>query len=353
MSDARIARKDPALSARIVRELELTYADGPSDADDRPPHVRAASGLVAFKEYLAVIQDDANWLALIDDDDQVHALPLPPGPEGSRIFSKRRGNRNEKFDLEACIVVPAADGAELIGFGSGSHRGREWILRVHEGQDMDAVLSERAMHAQLEIDLKAEFLDAARFYDALRATFEFAGAGLNIEGAVLIDDDTIRLFQRGNARPQGEREAVDATGDISGGRSPAHLADPSGMPPPPLRNIRRYDLGALAGVRLTFSDAEHLGGGRILYSASAEDRESDAIVGSTLGVIEPDGTARWTEVIDAQGGRFEGKIEGLTLHRRHASFARFVIDDDDEDLPSVLFEAELSDGFLRGQTTTS
>jgi hypothetical protein len=53
-------------------------------------------------------------------------------------------------------------------------------------------------------------------------------------------------------------------------------------------------------------------------------------------------------VIDADGGRFEGKIEGLTLHRGHANLARFVIDDDDEDLPSVLFEAELSDAFLRG-----
>jgi hypothetical protein len=348
MSDARIARKDPALSARIVRELELTYADGPSDADDRPPHVRAASGLVAFKEYLAVIQDDANWLALIDDDDRVHALPLPPGPEsGSRVFSKRRGNRHEKFDLEACIVVPGRDGAELIGFGSGSHRGREWILRVHEGEDMDAVLSDRSMHAQLEIDLKAEFLDAVRFYDALRATLEFAGAGLNIEGAILVDDDTIRLFQRGNAPAQGEREAVDATGDISWRELAAHLADPAAVPPPPVRNIQRYHLGALEGVRLTFSDAEHLGGGRILYSASAEDPCSDAIVGSTLGVIEPDGTARWTEVVDARGGRFEGKVEGLTVHRRHANFARFVIDDDDEDLPSVLFEAELSEAFLR------
>jgi hypothetical protein len=349
MSEHKIARQDPALSARIVRRLEMTYADGPSEADDRPPHVRAASGLVAFREYLAVIQDDANWLALIDEDDRVHALPLPPGPEsGSRIFSKRRGNRGEKFDLEACIVVPGRDGAELIGFGSGSHRGREWILRVHEGEDMDAVLRDRAKHDLLGIDLQAEFLDAAPFYDALRATREFAGAGLNIEGAVMVDDDTIRLFQRGNARPQGELEPVDATGDISWAALAAHLADPAGVPPPPLRNTRRYDLGALDGVRLTFSDAEHLGGGRILYSASAEDRATDAIVGSTLGVIEPDGTARWTEVIDAQGGRFEGKIEGLTLHRRHASFARFVIDDDDEDLPSVLFEAELSDGFLRG-----
>jgi hypothetical protein len=37
----------------------------------------------------------------------------------------------------------------------------------------------------------------------------------------------------------------------------------------------------------------------------------------------------------------------LTLHPRQANLARFVIDDDDEDLPSVLFEAELSDACLR------
>jgi hypothetical protein len=350
MSDHVIADQDPALSARIVRALGLTYADGPSDADDRPPHVRAASGLVAFREYLAVIQDDANWLALIGDDDRVHALPLPAGPEsGSRVFSKRRGNRHEKFDLESCIVAPGRAGAELIGFGSGSHRGREWILRIHDGDDdMDAVLSERALHDVLGIDLKAEFLDAEPFYDALRATAGFAGARLNIEGAILVDDDTIRLFQRGNARPKDDLPAIDATGDISWQALAAHLADPAAVPPPPVRNIRRYALGALDGVRLTFSDAEHLGGGRILYSASAENPETDAIVGSTLGVIEPDGTARWTEVIDAAGARFEGKIEGLTLHPRHANLARFVIDDDDEDLPSVLFEAELSDAFLRG-----
>jgi hypothetical protein len=42
-----------------------------------------------------------------------------------------------------------------------------------------------------------------------------------------------------------------------------------------------------------------------------------------------------------------GKIEGPTVHRRHAKLARFVIDDD-ADLPSVLFEAGLSDALLRG-----
>jgi hypothetical protein len=33
----------------------MTYDEGPSEPDDRPPHVRAASGLSAFKEYLAVM----------------------------------------------------------------------------------------------------------------------------------------------------------------------------------------------------------------------------------------------------------------------------------------------------------
>jgi hypothetical protein len=70
-------------------------------------------------------------------------------------------------------------------------------------------------------------------------------------------------------------------------------------------------------------------------------------------VIEPDGRSRWTEVIDPRGGRFEGKIEGLSLRRGHANLARFVVDDDDEDLPSVLFEAELSGAFLRGPGQTA
>lgn len=347
MPDPIIAHNDPGLSATVVRELDMVYADGPSEADDRPPHVRAASGLVGFREYLAVIQDDANWLALIDEEDRIHALPLPPGPEsGSRVFSQSRGNRHEKFDLEACIVVPGLHGPELIGFGSGTHAGREWILRVHESEHMDAALSEQASHLHLGIDVTAEFLTARPFYDSLRATSEFCGAGLNIEGAVLLDDDIVRLFQRGNAPTRAGLTPVDATGDFSWRALAAHLAAPSRVPPPPLRNIRRYDLGILNGVRLTFSDAEHLGGGRVLYSASAEDPATGHIVGSTLGVIEPDGQAHWTALSDGRGGTFEGKIEGLSLHRRRASIARFVVDDDDEELPSKLFEAELGRGFL-------
>src|SRR3546814_15500426 len=138
MSLCRTARRDPRLEAHVVRSVAMSYHEGPSDADDRPAHVRAASGLSAFKEYLAVIQDDANWLALIDADGRIHALPLPPGPSGARVFSRDRGNKHDTFDLEACTTVPGEGGHELHGFGSGSHQGREWIPRVNEGASFRA-----------------------------------------------------------------------------------------------------------------------------------------------------------------------------------------------------------------------
>lgn len=348
MTDRIVATRDPALEAHITRRIAMRYADGDCEVDDRPPHVRAASGLSTFKEYLAVIQDDANWLALIDADDRVHAVPLPRGPRtGARVFSGTRGTKHEKFDLEACCTLPGSHGPELIGFGSGSHPGREWILRVHESESFGATLRERAAHAELGVEVEAEFLQARPFFDALRATPAFAGAGLNIEGAVALGDDTIRLFQRGNAPERDGLAPVDATGDISWRALAAHLKDPARVPPPPVTNIRRYELGRLDDVRLTFSDAEHLGGGRILYSASAEDPESDRIAGSVLGIIEPDGRAHWTEVTDTDGGPFRGKIEGLSRAGREADLIHFVIDDDDETLPSEIFEARISPRFLQ------
>ena len=49
------AAEEPRWSARVIAAHDMSYRDGPSDEDDRPPHVRAASGLSAFREYLAVI----------------------------------------------------------------------------------------------------------------------------------------------------------------------------------------------------------------------------------------------------------------------------------------------------------
>lgn len=312
----------------------MTYLDGPSDEDDRPPHVRAASGLSAFRECLAVIQDDANWLALIDADQQVTAVPLPPSPAGDRVFSKKRGNLEDKYDLEACVTVTNGETSELVGFSSGSRAEREWVLRVRD-------LGEAA-------ELKAEFKPAPAFYAAMRDAKPFSGAGLNIEGALSLDGDRIRLFQRGNADPRDGLEPLDATADFSWTALCQHLSDPDRHLPPALENVRTYDLGTLGGVRLTFSDAEHLGEGRVLFSASAEDPETGEIKGSVLGIIESDGQARWIHLSDEDGRLFEGKIEGLTIDRNTKTNVYFVIDDDEEDTPSRIFHALVSEEMLTG-----
>jgi hypothetical protein len=180
----------------------------------------------------------------------------------------------------------------------------------------------------------------------MRETADFCGPGLNIEGALTIGGETIRLFQRGNAEACGGLEPVDATADISWSALRAYLDDPEGVAPPPLDNLKCYELGELDGVRLTFSDAEYLGGGRVLFSASAEDPDSGAIKCSVLGVIEADGSARWTELADEDGHPFQGKIEGLTRDLEDEHKVYFVIDDDDEDEPSKIYEADLSPSFF-------
>lgn len=326
---------DPALDAHVTGRRPMIYEEGPCAVEDRPAHVRAASGLTAFNEFLAVVQDDANWLALIDTDQRVTAVPLPAGPGGARTFSKSRGNKKDKFDLEACITVPCSDGHELVGFSSGSRKGREWILRVRDVRASPSATS-----------FEAEFLEALPFYEAMRSDTDFSGAGLNIEGAVTLDDDRILLFQRGNARARDGLAPVDATAEISWAALCRHLADPDRVEAPRLHNVIAYDLGTLDGVRLTFSDAENLGGGRILFSASAEEKTTGRIAGSILGVLEADGSAHWTELTDEAGEPFRGKIEGLSRDLQDPAKVHFVIDDDDETVPSEIFEATLSRSFF-------
>lgn len=342
------AVQDSRLQARITGSRAMVYAEGASAEEDRPPHVRAASGLSAFLEHLAVIQDDANWLALIDADQKVTAIPLPPSPNGDRVFSRSRGNRCDKYDLEACITVASDSGPELLGFSSGSRAGREWVLRVRDAGEAPPDLNGDGGRA-LADRLNAEFVDAVPFYRSMRENRDFSGAGLNIEGALTVGHDTIRLFQRGNAAPKDGFPAIDATAELSWTDLCRHLADRHASPPP-LRNIRTYDLGELDGVRLTFSDAEYLGDERVLFSASAEDRDTGEIKGSVLGLIGADGSASWTELVDENGRPFGGKIEGLTLDLHDPRTIHFVIDDDDEDAASRIFDALLSEHFLRSDT---
>ena len=324
MSLAIQAREESALGAQIKRSTPLVY-EGKAPDEERPDHVRAASSLTHLVDHFAVVQDDANYLALVErGEHRVQCAALPPGPEGDRVHSKEHGNRGRKLDLEACVDVPGTEGRLLVAFGSGSQESREWIVIV-DWRNEDAAEPETTIY------------DAPAFYTTLREERAFSGSGLNLEGAVFLDEDRMRLFQRGNAEPQDDLQPIDATGDMSYSQLMDHLQQPDEVPPPSLSNITPYEIGALDEVRLTFSDAEATDAG-ILFSASAE--ASDYIAGSVLGIINEEG-ARWTKIIHQDGSIFRGKVEGLTLDPDDATRAFFVIDDDEADKPSDLFEVEL------------
>ncbi|HEX6748611.1 MAG TPA: hypothetical protein VF092_15040 [Longimicrobium sp.] len=331
MTQTRRARFDPTLAARVVRTVPLRYADGADAAFDRPAHVRAASGIVRVGGRIAVVQDDANFIALVDPATGLAtAVTLPAGEGGARQFDDERGNKRFKLDLESCVVLRDGEGEMLAAFGSGSTPLRERIVLVR-GLD--------SPEPELEI------VDASELYARLRAETAFAGSELNVEGAAIFRG-TLRLFNRGNGAPRGDLRGVNATCDLDLATLLASLRDPT-LPPPVPRGVVQYELGEIAGFPLTFTDAAVLGDA-ILYTATAEDSpdatRDGPVAGSAIGIIRGD-EARWCEAKDGDGRRYAGKIEGILPLEPHRALV--VVDRDEPGTPSELSEVVLEgDGWL-------
>ena len=129
----RRATRDPDLAAIVTSATPLLYDAGADASLDRPAYVRAGSGLARTRGGFALIQDDANFIALISRDPlRVTALALPAGEGGKRQFDVTRGNKKHKLDLEACFSVDEPDGTLFVAMGSGSkgHDLREQIVTV-------------------------------------------------------------------------------------------------------------------------------------------------------------------------------------------------------------------------------
>lgn len=307
--------RDPALSATLVSRMVLHYAAGADAALDRPAHVRAGSSLARFGQRLAVIQDDANFIALADPaTGQADALPLPAGPGGLRQFDDRRGNKPDKLDLEACFT---ASGDSLVALGSGSSPQRESLV-------------------VLTPDGHAQTVAAHGLYACLREAKDFSGSELNIEGALFIDG-RVRLFNRGNGAWRDGLAPVNASCDIVWPEFEACLR--GGLARPVLDSIQQYRLGGLDGAPLSFTDVADTEYG-VLFTATAEN-SSDAVTdgavsGSVVGVFG--NPCRWIEVREGGGSLFADKIEGICAvgGRVYA-----VVDADDASRPSELCEIVL------------
>lgn len=320
---------DLSLTARVLRPRPLLYADGANAAADRPAHVRAASGVSWAGGALAVIQDDAAFVALADPATGLaRAVALPAAEGGVRQFDDARGNKALKLDLECCTALRDGDDELLLALGSGSSPMRERVVTLRW------VAGDAAP--------RVEVVDASGWYALLRRETAFAGSELNVEGCAAAGG-ALRLFNRGNGAPRNHLSPVNATCDVDLAALLAWLRAPSASPPPAPSSVRQYDLGMMDGVPLTFTDAA-AHGGRMLYTAAAEDSpdavRDGPVAGAALGIIAPDGTARYAGIVDADGARFAGKVEGLLM--RDARSGWIVIDRDEPATPSQLWDVELA-----------
>jgi hypothetical protein len=330
MTRTRTATLDPTLSAMVISRQPLYYAEGGDDQEDRPGHVRAASSLAWIRDEIALVQDDANFVALWHPQvGRARAVALPRGEGGLRQFDDHRGNKKYKLDLEACPALTDSDGPTLLAFGSGSKKRRRRIAMVDRWHDATP---------------RVTLVEATSLYERLEDERAFAGSDMNIEGA-LVDGDVLRFFARGNGAPRDGLHPVDATCEIPLDALLAYLHGGARTRPPSPAAVQQYDLGVLDDVVLGFTDATAMGV-HTLYSAAAEaskDSISDGMVtGSAIGVIAPDGRTRYALLTDQTGRPLRDKVEGVVLSRTTTREAFVVVDPDDATRPSELCVVELS-----------
>lgn len=343
-----VARRDAALSARVVHLAALHYAETAHAQLDRPPHVRAGSGLAWAGDRLVVVQDDANFVALVNPRDaSAYSVTLPAGAGGRRRFEPALGNKAHKLDLESVVNIPQREGEGLmLSFGSGSTALRESIIVMRGLEDSQAgSRAEIAVHA------------LPALYARLRETVAFAGSELNVEAAVHVDTiggGRLRLFNRGNGAPRENLLPVNASCEMDWPDLEAHIARPDSREPPKLGNVIQYDLGAVGGLALTFTDAAALPAPGYaerrwtVYTAAAEaspDATRDGpVAGCAVGVISeaPEGiSARWALLEDGGGQPFAGKVEGVEFLPDDPTRLYVVVDRDAPEVASELCEVAL------------
>jgi hypothetical protein len=325
---------DGSLAAVVLSETPLWYRTAAGHLPDTLRHVRAASSLAWVPAGIAVIQDDASYVAIVAADGSVTSVPLPANDDGARRFEDARGNKQQKPDLEACVAIPTESGVALLALGSGSSGKRERVAVV-----------EWTGNAQPA----ARYCEAARLYAMLRDMTVFAGSQLNLEGAVCVAG-VVRLFNRGNGSTRGALRPVNATCDIPLSGLLAYLRAPDAAPVPAVSNVVRYDLGSLQDVPLGFTDAT-LHADMVFYAASAENT-ADAIAdgpvaGSAIGMIGRNAATRWATLTRPDGTPYRGKVEGLLGSEAQPSRLFLVVDADDPEVPSLLCSAELRGPWLR------
>jgi hypothetical protein len=307
-------------SKAILDELvPLEYEPAGLGTSGLPAHVRAASALRRLAHRLVIVQDDIDALAVRDATGPVRPVLLPARPSGRRVFDDATGNKHEKLDLEACVVL--AD-ERMVAFGSGSMPVRERLVVWNGAAAAPTIVAAEALYAEL------------------RGAVTDGDVRLNLEGAV-VAGDRLLLFHRGNDAPRASTAHVNAIAELEIEDFVAWLEHAAA--PPRVAKVTRVDLGAIGGVPFGFTDAVAVEPDRIVVLACAEDSAcaiSDGpVLGARVGVLDERGL-RMVDVYERDGGPTRLKLEGI--ERRAGSDSEFdvVADTDRPDAAARLGRLE-------------
>lgn len=304
-----------------LRDMTLQASSSPG----RPVFLSAASGLVRIGAQLYVVADDELHLAKFSLE---HSVP----GELLRVFagelpSTPKQRKKHKPDLEVLTLLPpfaAYPHGALLALGSGSTQRRCRGVLLPLG-------------AQGEVSDVPRILDATVLFAELAQHF----AQLNLEGAWVWGND-LCLLQRGN-----KRDAINAVIRLDLQALMTSLKQGDVLPALTPLAVHVIQLGAIAGIPLSFTDASVLPDGRWLFTAVAEDTNDayadGTCVGAAIGMVDANHELLWIERVAPAC-----KIEGIDVQQqRDALQVLLVTDADDPHVPAGLFAVQLLDRHIK------
>jgi hypothetical protein len=301
-----------------LRELRLLDLESPS-GEGRGAYISAASGVVQRADFVYVVGDDEVFLG------EFEVSRAAPG-RLRRVLEdelplEHRARKEAKPDFEALTVLPpfkAHPYGALVGLGSGStaNRDRGFVWRLG---------SDGSLQGEVGV------IDLSPLYTLLRRQLD----ELNIEGAAVMGD-RFWLLQRGNSEL-----GLNVVAELALDEVMDSLVRDRTFAAAELQDIHAYDLGALDGEKLTFSDASSLGHDLLVFTASAEGSgstyEDGEILGSVVGTIDGARGVRRLRTIDRSF-----KVEGVhAVLDTGVLTMTFVCDQDDERVASPLLSATM------------
>lgn len=283
-------------------------------------HLSAASGMWIVGQTLYVVADDELVLGVFSmlDSKPGQALTIIQGELPSD--AKLRKAAKPDFESLTCLPICARHpyGA-LLSLGSGSteqrKRGMLWPF-----------------DAQQQLVGEPQLFNAQALYKPLEQVF----ADLNIEG-VVIQGDCLKLWQRANNQHPDNAVIEYKLSDLYAVIN-AQLETLNLQP----QRIDYYDLGEVAGVPLTFTDAYALEDGACVFTVAAENTDNSYLdgecVGAAIGLIDAQRQLRWLKPVQPIY-----KLEGISAKQVDKQLQIYLVSDaDNPEIPAQLLETYTS-----------